>query len=432
MGNTCCSCVRKYEVPLNREERQSQIERFRAIMCYDFNKGRRNEQTVEEAIMNKLTNDLGQPVVSHVCHILISEFRKFMFIIGEYNHYSTSPSAQSSIIDQSQAQLDPLLAPPVIDQIWCLLICMSSVYERFCKDIFGAYLHRKYFLGAESPDYECYSTTLDLCKKYMDIIHPYKSIWPDYNASCYFSDYFGTCYLPLSSINEVICDISDYNTNVLKTKITKAKLKNIVRHVSKKFTKKIVTKSCRIIKFSKGSITVDSYQEISVEKLFNKILNRLINFHPFTVKLQSKLLLDKSTCMAYITEYSKFLLLMVKNAKKCFPSATIETIWKCHYEFTDVYREFSQEYFGDIRHPPEEENCYSKINLKKYEFTLAEYERVFSKPESQIWEDAQDRFQPSDDNKVYVNLKKLCLAHSIRIFNPDFLCFPKQCMKTRV
>jgi len=57
---------------------------YRVILDYDFNKGFDYEVTVEEAIMMQLTNDLGQQVLPHVAHIMITEFRKFMFLVGEH------------------------------------------------------------------------------------------------------------------------------------------------------------------------------------------------------------------------------------------------------------------------------------------------------------------------------------------------------------
>ena len=66
------------------------------------------------------------------------------------------------------------------------------------------------------------------------------------------------------------------------------------------------------------------------------------------------------------------------------------------------------------------------MNMKKYEFTLAEYERIYlSKPENQIWESVENRFEGEENKRIYVNIKKMCLVHSIRNFNPNFLWFPK-------
>lgn len=53
-------------------------------MDYDFNKLSNLDRTVEETIMEHLTNDLGDSVLPHVAHIIISEFRKFMFLVGEH------------------------------------------------------------------------------------------------------------------------------------------------------------------------------------------------------------------------------------------------------------------------------------------------------------------------------------------------------------
>ena len=56
-------------------------------MDYNFNIDYEGETTVEEEIMKQLSNDLGQPVLPHVAHIIITEFRKFIFLIEEHNHF---------------------------------------------------------------------------------------------------------------------------------------------------------------------------------------------------------------------------------------------------------------------------------------------------------------------------------------------------------
>ena len=54
-------------------------------MDYDFNMNNTTGTKIEEQIMVQLANDLGEPVLPHVAHIIISEFRKFMFLVFEHN-----------------------------------------------------------------------------------------------------------------------------------------------------------------------------------------------------------------------------------------------------------------------------------------------------------------------------------------------------------
>ena len=67
-------------------------------MDYNFNIDYEGETTVEEEIMKQLSNDLGQPVLPHVAHIIITEFRKFIFLIEEHNHFWKESKMSNFII----------------------------------------------------------------------------------------------------------------------------------------------------------------------------------------------------------------------------------------------------------------------------------------------------------------------------------------------
>ena len=214
------------------------IDFFRKIMKYDFNKDNNSTISVEENIMGKLTNDLGQSVLPHVAHIMLTEFRKFMFLVEEHNYYIRKDQQgkilkiknllENDNINSEQLKeipLKSLLAPPSLDQIWCLIILMPKIYSQFCEEIFGGYLDRKYFMGIESHECESYSYTLELLGKFEEMILPFKSMWPNYNMSCYLSDYLSTSYIFPKIIPEIICAISDYNASSSNSRINKIKLK---------------------------------------------------------------------------------------------------------------------------------------------------------------------------------------------------------------
>jgi hypothetical protein len=129
-----------------------------------------------------------------------------------------------------------LLAPPALDQIWILIIRMHKVYAKFCNEMFGGYVDRRYFHGVESPTYESYSYTLDLMNKHADILCPFPKLWPEYNVSCYFADYFVTCYID----PRIIPNMTKYvelsqDTTTHDFKPCKFKVKNVSRKVIKKF-----------------------------------------------------------------------------------------------------------------------------------------------------------------------------------------------------
>jgi len=59
-------------------------------------------------------------------------------------------------------------------------------------------------------------------------------------------------------------------------------------------------------------------------------------------------------------------------------------------------------------------------------YTRAEYERVFSyPPDPLIWEDEEERFRITYTKRVYVNLRRLCLAQALKLRNNKFLVVPK-------
>jgi hypothetical protein len=81
-------------------------------------------------------------------------------------------------------------------------------------------------------------------------------------------------------------------------------------------------------------------------------------------------------------------------------------VWQTHYEFTDVYHQFSHRFLGKLL----DLNINDKLKMKqkKYEFTLAEYERTFLKePEKEIWQPLSERFNEKLGGRVYVNIKKI-------------------------
>jgi len=103
--------------------RKEKLKRLNFIMDFNFNKDFGGECTVEETIMKELTNDLGEPILAHVAHTLISEFRKFMFLISEnfielrlkeieHSHDNDQPENNCNLFIKS------LIAPPTIDLIW--------------------------------------------------------------------------------------------------------------------------------------------------------------------------------------------------------------------------------------------------------------------------------------------------------------------------
>ena len=117
---------------------------------------------------------MGQPVLAQVVHILITEFRKFMFLVGEAiieeklekgskhlnNQILVQPGSNEAFVCQS------LIAPPLIDIIWISLIKLHDIYSDFCHEIFGTYVDRIYISTIKCDERWSYEFTLKVLERY--------------------------------------------------------------------------------------------------------------------------------------------------------------------------------------------------------------------------------------------------------------------------
>jgi len=132
---------------------------------------------------------------------------------------------------------------------------------------------------------------LELLDKNSDILGPFLNFWPNYNASCQFNDYFGYKYINPKIINDFTKFIkSDENGIVDDEKLTKNKIKNLSRNLSKKYM--IISPRESIFKTTSES-----------ERLLNQIVDNVLRLDPLVIKLQSKLMMDKCTAMIHLIEY---------------------------------------------------------------------------------------------------------------------------------
>lgn len=70
-----------------------------------------------------------------------------------------------------------------------------------------------------------------------------------------------------------------------------------------KYTTRINSNSANDIKFQDCIMTLFDNSELTMEELFNHIIETILKNEALIVKLQSKLLVTKDTCLVYITEY---------------------------------------------------------------------------------------------------------------------------------
>ena len=76
--------------------------------------------------------------------MMIMEFKNFMFLV-KINYNSTKkPHSGRQNDTQADIIVGSLVAPILVDQIWCSLMAQGKVYEKFCDKHFDGYVHRKY------------------------------------------------------------------------------------------------------------------------------------------------------------------------------------------------------------------------------------------------------------------------------------------------
>ena len=71
-----------------------------------------------------------------------------------------------------------LVAPPVLDVIWMLLI-PTEIYHRFCDSVFKMHVDRINPADANTDHNLQYDFTISLLYEYQDIIYPFYNLWPN-------------------------------------------------------------------------------------------------------------------------------------------------------------------------------------------------------------------------------------------------------------
>lgn len=275
------------------------------------------------------------------------------------------------------------------------------------------YIDRSYPTGVEESEYTSYSKTLEMLEKNGDIVGPFKNLWPDYNPSCHFNDYYSYKYVNSRTCADFLVFVKSQNLSLRADKVTKTRVKNMAKELVAKFT--ITSSGDRSFKANKDS-----------EKLLNQIVDNVIKLDQLVIKLQAKLMLDHDTAMNFMVEYCKFVMMAIKDPKKIYPSYTVELVWQTHFEFTEAYREFSEYFYNRFVKLPSPGEFDSAKSRKKYVFTKAHYERCFSyPPDPLVWEDEEDRFSHAYTKRMYVNVRRLCLTMSLKLVNPNFLRIPR-------
>jgi hypothetical protein len=125
-------------------------------------------------------------------------------------------SQKSSLAGKDKNCFVGLVAPPLIDSIWTILISINTkdvdglgdkeqIYTKFWKEIFGVYIHRP---KDDQKDRE-YQTTLELLKSNSKILSPFLNLWPDYSKENLKADKEATVWVTKSQLLYIVTEYID-------------------------------------------------------------------------------------------------------------------------------------------------------------------------------------------------------------------------------
>ena len=172
-------------------------------MKYDLNQGRDPQLTIEARFARENTNDLGEGLMPQTAHIIIAEFKKFMYLTA----LELMERKRNRVIVPTDRILQndcgkkfifqaPFCAPPYIDRMWRLLVLYNHDYDAFCKKLVGGFIDR----DDPRENYELaflrYQKTIAALEKRKDLLKPFMNLWPKYNNLQEFvTDYEFTSYI---------------------------------------------------------------------------------------------------------------------------------------------------------------------------------------------------------------------------------------------
>lgn len=143
-------------------------KKIKALANYDFNKDFTSKRTFEESLMQELTNDFGEVVSAPMAQILISEFKKFIFLcqmnFEECVKVEVPYSHPLFSKDQKGTAFISITPPPAIDTVWRAIIKYDTVYEKFCTSILGGILDRVEPSESNLHVHQDYTRTQELLK----------------------------------------------------------------------------------------------------------------------------------------------------------------------------------------------------------------------------------------------------------------------------
>lgn len=198
---------------------------FVFIMKFDFNLNTNPLMSIESRFTRENTNDLGEPIIPQVAHIIVAEFKMFMFLNAIEMQKIKRIMKRITRKDQFSSSdfkymRSPFVAPPYLDRFWKLFILYNKNYNTFWDKIWWSFIDRADPRENPIAAYESYWRLLDNLDKYQNLLQPFYNLWPRYNsADELIADYSSTYYLSSEDIQKFTRMMSDHCTQSVSKEI---------------------------------------------------------------------------------------------------------------------------------------------------------------------------------------------------------------------
>ena len=356
--------------------------------------------TIEEIIMTSLANDLGDLINPQTTHILFSEFKKLMFLnamnlktleeekLAEGKPYHKKELKKNVFIG--------LVAPPILDLVWCILI-RTKIYEKFWAQTFKGFLDRHPPTAKidERKIYD-YPVTIKLITNYGALLNPFKNVWPHYDKESMLFD--AKWYVTVDS-NDLTRIIESAKKKCKTISKSVEDWKKSVQEVSDEHSKANIHKEEKVSAYSSEKIKFEN-KDKTIKALFSEIELRDSKSNVTKQKLQDKYMINVDTSKAWIKEYYKFIIMLIKDEGAYLPSWKVQAVLNTHAENSEAFRHFSFDLFGKLIYP-EDYNIHINDTVEaknKYKNTLNEYKSLYgASPNSALWEPVYSRFAWVDE-----------------------------------
>lgn len=123
-----------------RSKNEFRIKRVETAMLvkllkFDLNLQKNPHLTIEARFARENTNDMGEFLLPQTAHVIIMEWKKFMYMIAteiaKRRREGTLDLTKNFKKDGKWFYTSPFAAPPYLDRVWRLVILYNNNYELF-------------------------------------------------------------------------------------------------------------------------------------------------------------------------------------------------------------------------------------------------------------------------------------------------------------